>query len=205
MRPNSPPQTTSGFVQQAAPLQIANQGRGSLVHVGTTLFEVLVDILVVVPRLAGAVVDVNIADAALHQPSRQQAAVGERRVAVFRADRFGLLADIEHIQRFELHPVRRFHGLDAAFEIIVGAERLRSKSRFRAWIASSSRRCCFGSSPLVAEIGDHLLRLDFRVAEADALMLGGQESGTRQRPFAAWPTGVSTTNAGRFSFSVPRP
>ena len=78
---------------------------------------------VIVPGLAGAVIDMDGAHAALDEPARQQAAVRERSVAVLFAHRFGLLADIEDVGGFELHAEGRLHRLDAAFEILVLAER----------------------------------------------------------------------------------
>ena len=76
-----------GFVEQAAALEVADQGGGGLVHVGAAAAEVLVDAAVIVPRLAGAVVDVDGAHAALDQAAGEQAAVGEGGGAVFLADR----------------------------------------------------------------------------------------------------------------------
>ena len=39
--------------------------------------------------------------------------------------------------------------------------------------------------PLIAEIGDHLLRLDVGIAEGSALILRGQKSGAQKRSSAS--------------------
>src|SRR5579862_5379822 len=54
------------FVQQAAALQIANQRGGGLIHVRATVLEIALDVFVIVPHLASAVVDVDITNAVLH-------------------------------------------------------------------------------------------------------------------------------------------
>ena len=112
-----------GFVQQSAALEVADEGGRGLIHVGTAAAKILVDPVVVVPGLAGTVVDVDGADAALDQPAGQQATVGERRVAVFRRGwTAGSLADVERVGGFRLHAVGGLHRLDAAFEEFVLAE-----------------------------------------------------------------------------------
>ena len=76
----------------------------------------------IVPDLARAVIDVDVTHARFHQAARHEAAVGERRAAIFLADRFGLFADVVNVGRFELHAVSRFHGFDAPVEKRVLAE-----------------------------------------------------------------------------------
>ena len=81
MRPNSPPQTTSVSSQQAARLQVAQQrGDGPVAVAGVG--AVVDDVVVVVPRLVVAVVDLHHAHAALGQPAGDQAGVGELARAV---------------------------------------------------------------------------------------------------------------------------
>src|SRR5437762_14047578 len=66
-----------GLVQETPALEVANQrGRGA-VHVRAAAAQVPANATVVVPGLAGAVVDVNGPHAALDQAARQDAAVGE--------------------------------------------------------------------------------------------------------------------------------
>src|SRR5947209_5748179 len=73
------PPDHGGLVEEPAAFEVANEcGRGA-VHVGAAPAQVLVDAAVVVPGLAGAVVDVNGADPPLHQTAREKAAVGEGR------------------------------------------------------------------------------------------------------------------------------
>ena len=113
-----------GFVEEAAAFEVANEGGGGAVHVRATAAQVLVDAAVVVPGLAGAVVDVNGADAALDEAPRQDAAVGEGRPSVLFAHGGGLAAQIESLGGFGLHAEGGFHGLDAGFEEFVAADRL---------------------------------------------------------------------------------
>ena len=49
--------------------------------------------------------------------------MAKRRRAVLFADRGGFLAHVEDVERRELHPVSRLHGLDATFEERVGPRR----------------------------------------------------------------------------------
>src|SRR5205823_711104 len=66
----------SGLAQEAAAFEVADERGGGAVHVGAAAAQVLVDAAVVVPGLAGAIVDVNGADAALDETARQDAAIG---------------------------------------------------------------------------------------------------------------------------------
>ena len=107
-----------GFVEQAALFEIADQGGGRFVHIGAAFVRFLVDVFVIVPGLAGAVVNLHVADAALDQTAGHQAAMGVRGVAVIVADGSGFFAGYRRRRmRFELHAVGGFHGLDAAFEV----------------------------------------------------------------------------------------
>src|SRR5437660_8500381 len=83
-----------GLIEQAAAFEIADQRGRGLVHVGAAIAEVLVDLAVIVPGLAGAVNDVNGANAALDKAAGQEAAVGERGGAIFFADGGGLVANV---------------------------------------------------------------------------------------------------------------
>src|SRR5215472_10424415 len=129
----------------------------------------------IVPNLTDAVIDMNITDTVLDQSPGQEAAIGKWSIAIFGADRFRLFSNVEDIQRLELHSVRRLHRFDPAFEVvirsktfgIVPVERLD-----RVQIAALGG----GLVPFVLQIGDHLLRLDLSVVEADALMLRRQKT-----------------------------
>ncbi len=119
------------------------------------------------------------ADAALHQPPGQQAAMGKGRVAVFLANRLRLVADIEHIRGFELHVVSRLHRLDAAFQILVLPELL--------LVILVQRLNQIQLPPLrffiqffVLQVPDHLVRLGHRIVEESSLVFRRQESRARQ-------------------------
>ena len=114
-RPNSPPQTTSVLVEQAALLQIAQQGGDRLVGALAGGLQVDRQAVVVVPDLA---VDVELheADAALDQPAGHQAAAA---VGVGR-----LAADAVHLQRGRRLPAtgrgRRWPQLHAGGQLVAG-------------------------------------------------------------------------------------
>src|SRR5262249_50307084 len=58
------------LVEQPAPLQIANQSRRGAIHVRTAVAELFIDVLVIVPGLAGTVKYLHIAYAFLDQAAR---------------------------------------------------------------------------------------------------------------------------------------
>ena len=77
------------------------------------------DVLVVVPGLVVAVVDLHHAHAALDQPPRQQAGVGELALAVQLARGGRFAADVERLLRLALHAVGHLQRRDAGFELLV--------------------------------------------------------------------------------------
>ena len=84
------------------------------------LVAVVVDVAVIVPRLAVAVVDLHDAHAALRQPAGQQAGVGELAVAVrARASPVGLAAAGRNFLGLELHAEGHLQRLDARLERLV--------------------------------------------------------------------------------------
>ena len=122
------------------------------------------NVIVVVPGLAVAVVDLDHAHAPLHQPPRQQTAAREIAVAIARARGFsGSLRDVENFRRFGLHAEGDLGRLDGGLELRVGAGRskcirlsLRNRSSWRrcssrlqdllrmCWISFSGSSRCWG-------------------------------------------------------------
>src|SRR5262249_5021540 len=71
------------FIQQSASFQVTDQSGRGAIHIGAALAEAFFEVLVIVPLLTGSVVHLNVTDAALDQPSGQQAAIGERIRSIF--------------------------------------------------------------------------------------------------------------------------
>ena len=69
-----------------------------------------------VPRLAGAVPELDEAHAAFEQPPRDERLPGVNAVAVHLADRLRLFADVEGVGGIHLHAVGQFERLDAGFQ-----------------------------------------------------------------------------------------
>ena len=78
------------------------------------------DIVVIVPGLAVAEIDLHHAHAALGQPQGHQAAAPERRGSVARAHRLGFLGDVEDFRRFGPHAERDLGRLYAGLELRIG-------------------------------------------------------------------------------------
>ena len=115
------------LVEQAARLQIIQQRRDRAVHlVGQLLVDH--DVVVVVPRLAVAEVELHDADATLHQAPRQQAPAAEVGIAVTAADGVGFLREIERFRRFGLHAEGDFHRCHRRFELRIAPRAARRAS-----------------------------------------------------------------------------
>ena len=116
----------------------------------------------------------DVAHAGLDQTTREQTAGAERRVAILLADALRLFANVEQLQRLELHAIGRLHRLDAAFEKCVGAERLRVvlvEALQRVHVGALCRRVHL----FVPQIRDDLLGIRIVDLKAYALILGRQE------------------------------
>ena len=75
------------------------------------------DVVVVVPRLALSVPHLHEADAALHEPPRDQNLPRLRPFAMHLPNVFGLARNVERIGRVHLHAIREFERLDARLEL----------------------------------------------------------------------------------------
>ena len=135
VRPNSPPQTTSVLVEQAARFQILEQAGDRLVHRAAELGVVLLDLRVRVPLAARAVVELHEAHAALDQPPREQAHAAQSRRSLFHRCRraasrvFGFLREIDRLGRLGLHAEGEFVAGDARLEF-ASARRVAACARF---------------------------------------------------------------------------
>ena len=117
----------------------------------------------------------HVTDTFFDQPAGQQAAVGVRRGSILLAHGGRLLADIERIERGELHAVGGFHGLNAAFEKCVGPKR-RHVVAVEILDEVELQPLAFGVELLVPQVADHFFRVHFGLVEMRALMLRGQEA-----------------------------
>ncbi len=99
------------FVEQAAAFQVAKQRRDRLLDLTAEAGDRLVDVLVMV---SAAEFDVDVATAAFHQPTRNQAASREGTRSVFLVSRLRFRADVKHVPRGELHSKGGLHRADSS-------------------------------------------------------------------------------------------
>ena len=109
------------FIQEPSLLQVGDQAGTGPVHVGAALPQVLVDVVMVVPRLARTREDLHVSHAPLDQPPGQQARVPQGVLAVQPSDPPGLAPDIKRLAGRKLHPEGGFHGLDSTLEELIFA------------------------------------------------------------------------------------
>ncbi len=107
------------FLQQAALLQVRQQGPNGLVGFLGEPAVVHFNVIVVVPRLPRPVPDLDEAHALFDQAPGNQQLARLGALAVHFANVFGLARDIERVGGIHLHPVSQFEGLDARFELRV--------------------------------------------------------------------------------------
>ena len=107
------------FVQQPSLIEILQQRSYSLITLIRQIGVVLFQIVVVVPGLAGAMPQLNEANAAFDHPSsdEQLARVDARPIEFVNMLR--LLTEIKDVRRFHLHPVSQLERLDPGLQRIV--------------------------------------------------------------------------------------
>ena len=99
--------------------EVFDQCRARLLGLATALRERMNDIVPFARAVAvpAAMVELNKANPAFDQPPREQAIIGERRLARLRSIHFvnmlGFLGDVHQFRRTRLHPVGHFKGVDA--------------------------------------------------------------------------------------------
>ena len=107
-----------GIFQQVTLLQILDQSGNRLIHV-FGLVGVRLDVAVIIPRLAIAIINLNHPHAAFHQSPRRQAAVSKLACAVGLPDLLGFLTKIKNVLRFCLHPKRHFQRFDSCIQAVI--------------------------------------------------------------------------------------
>ena len=110
------PHHQRGF-QQAALLQVLEEGGDGPVPFAGQLAVHLLDAVVIVPRLSVAAPYLNEAHAALQQAARDEQLAAMHAAAVQVADKFRLLVQIKGVRCFALHPVGQLEGLNAGFQL----------------------------------------------------------------------------------------
>src|SRR5581483_10755785 len=98
-------------------LQVGDEAGERLVRVLREAAVLLLEVVVVVPGLAGAGPDLHHAHAALEETAGHEERSRLRARAVEVADRLRLLREVERLGRLELHARRELEGLDARFEL----------------------------------------------------------------------------------------
>ena len=76
----------------------------------------LLNIVVIVPRLSGAMPELNVANAAFQEPARDQCLPPMHARAIHLSDMSRLSCDVERIRRFHLHAIGQFEGLNPRFK-----------------------------------------------------------------------------------------
>ena len=128
-------------------------------------------ITVGVPWLTVSIVDLYETDASFGKPPSEQAAIGKMAFAIGFSNSRRFFPQVKCISGGELHPVGRFHCLDASLQGIfvpslsgkvLAVERMHEIELFslRGWVEL-----------WVAQPRDHFLRSNLRVVYVDALML----------------------------------
>ena len=117
VRPNSPPQITSVSSSIPRCLRSARKAAIGRSHWRGQLAVAGGQVVVVVPRLAVAVPELDEANAALEQPPGRQELSGMHAGPVHAADRLGLLVDVKGVGRLRLHAIRQLERLNARLEL----------------------------------------------------------------------------------------
>jgi hypothetical protein len=149
------------LIEQAALLEILDEGGAGLVDVEAVLLQIGGQVAVLVPRL---VEELDEADPALDQAAAEQAVVGEgalaRLRAVHRADAFRLQRDVGDFRRDVLHAEGHLKGGDAGLDLGIA-------DRFVALVVEEIHRV---DGPALGFAGDA-----FRVGEIEDGIAGGVE------------------------------
>ena len=116
VRPNSPPQMTSVSSSRPRCLRSTSSAPIAWSHSLGQVAVVDLEVVVAVPRLAGAVPDLHEPHAALDQPAGDENLPGLHAGAVHVADVLRLAADVERLGRLGLHAEAELERLDAGLE-----------------------------------------------------------------------------------------
>ena len=162
------------------------------------------DIVVIIPGLAIAVIDLHHADAAFDEAAGHEAAAAKIVIAIAGADGFGFFGDIEDFGRFGLHAESDFGGLDIGFEDGVCAFAFHVETvEFgqKVKLAALFGRVDFG----IADVVNKFVGSLFAVGNVSALIDGRQESGGPKLGADDGVTGAENDEAWEVLIFGPEP
>jgi hypothetical protein len=194
---------TERVFQQAAALEVGEQGGGGAVDVGGERAGRLVVPRVRVPRLAVAVVDLHEADAALDEAAGEEAGVGEVRRAVFLADAGRLAGEVERLAARELHVEGGLHRANPRFQ-----------GRFAGAVLQVPGVDLFEQVELppllgrgevaVFDVRQHLGEVEVAVVDVRPLMLAGEKAARPELGEADRAAGAEDNVAGEVFRLAPQ-
>src|SRR5687767_14489598 len=147
------------------------------------------DIIVVVPRLAIAEIDLDHANPALDQTRGHKTPSSEIVITVALPVRLALFRDIENVRGFALHPVSNFRSLDAGFEVRVRS-RLRHVETIQLGEQVELSSLVGGRELFVAYVWNQFVRFLFIVWNVGALINPRQEGRSPELGSYDWKPGA---------------
>ncbi len=105
-----------GVLEEAALFEVGHEGGDGAVDLGGVAADVGFDVVVVIPGLAGAVPELDHADAAFEEASGDEGLAAVDVVAVHLADVGWFAGDVEGVGGLQLHAEGQFEGFEAGFE-----------------------------------------------------------------------------------------
>ena len=144
-------------VEHAPLLQIGQQGGDRLVDLAGELAVIRFDVVVVVPRLAGAVPELHEAHAALEEPPGDQRLPAMHAAAIQVAHVLRLAGEVERLGRLGLHAEGQLERLNAGLEPRIGPAR--AGARRSASAADRAAAAAWRSWRAAADVLDQLVEL----------------------------------------------
>ena len=147
-----------------------------------------------VPRLAGAMVTLHVANPALHETTCHEQIPSHRRVAVTLANWLGLFRDIKGVGGRALHPEGQLHGVDPGIESFIAGP-VRGVTFIQR--LGESKQISLGPrvNIIAVEMRDHFAAFAVRF-DVRSLVNAGKE---RTRPIA----GLSRRHSTRHENDIP--
>ena len=177
-------------IKQAALLQITDQRSNRPVDVRRQFAGRRVMVRVRVPGLAVAIINLNKAHSTLHQTAGHEAAIGEMALAIHLTDTLRLQVHIKGIRRRRLHSESRFHRLNPAIERDIRTTARREMLGIQRLHEIELLALIHLGHALIVEPRNHLLGVEIRVVDVNALMLRRQKRAAPQNRKAHRPAGT---------------
>ena len=164
-----------GVVEHPALAEVIDEGGDGLIDLAGE-GGVFGDIVVIVPRLAGAVPELDEADAAFEEAAGDEGLAGVDAGAVGVADVLGFAAGVEGVGGFHLHAEGEFEALDAGFEAgVAGALALVFAVEFEEEVELFA--LLGGRGVVAADVFDEFLDAGLLRVDERALVDTGEEAG----------------------------